>query len=352
MPTEWIDFKELRARVSIADVLAAYNVQLKVKGDRATGFCPLPGHAGKKKSPSFSVHLKRNLFNCFSCHAQGNCIDLVAYLEGLDPKDPANVRKAALILNRRFAPSAANSADEPEPPVASPNTESKSPPPAIPTEIPPLQVVVNAPLDFQLRNLDAKHAYLSSRGLTEPTIATFGLGFCSRGLLADRIAIPIYDRSGRLIGYAGRVVDDQNIGEENPKYRFPGERVHGGVKHEFHKADVLYNAFRVGKSLSDLVIVEGFMSVFWLHQLGYGHVVALMGSSCSRAQAQLATELVERNGRIWLLSDGDDGGQLCGLSALPLLARHRFTRWIELDKGRQPTDCTADELAQLIGRPR
>src|SRR4051794_31017847 len=98
MPTTWVDFKELRARARIADVLSAYQVELKVKGERATGFCPLPGHQGERKSSSFSVHLTKNLFNCFSCKRGGNAIDLVVLLEGLDPSSPMDVRKAALKL--------------------------------------------------------------------------------------------------------------------------------------------------------------------------------------------------------------------------------------------------------------
>ena len=96
----WIDFKELRERVRIADVLRQHNVQLKVRGETATGLCPLPTHPartdGKKRSPSFSVHLGKGIFHCFGCGAKGNCLDLGARLLGLDPTDPAQFRRAAL----------------------------------------------------------------------------------------------------------------------------------------------------------------------------------------------------------------------------------------------------------------
>ena len=45
--SKWIDFKELRQRVRIADVLRQYNVQLKVRGEKATGLCPLPTHPAR-----------------------------------------------------------------------------------------------------------------------------------------------------------------------------------------------------------------------------------------------------------------------------------------------------------------
>ena len=79
-----------------------------------------------------------------------------------------------------------------------------------------MPTVVNAPLDFALKNLDPDHPYLSGRGFTPETIARFGLGYCSRGLMKDRIAIQLHNGEGKLIGYSGRVVDDAAITEENP----------------------------------------------------------------------------------------------------------------------------------------
>src|SRR5205085_10319970 len=102
----WISFKELREKVRIADVLRQHNVQLKVRGDKATGLCPLPTHPtrsdGKKRSPSFSVHLGKGIWHCFGCGAQGNVLDLGARLQGLDPDDPVQFRKAALKMAETF----------------------------------------------------------------------------------------------------------------------------------------------------------------------------------------------------------------------------------------------------------
>src|SRR5947209_7887982 len=101
----WINFKELRDRVNFSDVLASCNVKVKVKGDQAHGFCPLPTHPkheGKRRSPSFSVNLKRGIWQCFSCRASGNVIDLVCRLQGMDPNQPGDIRKAAVLLNEKF----------------------------------------------------------------------------------------------------------------------------------------------------------------------------------------------------------------------------------------------------------
>src|ERR1039458_7636107 len=102
------------------------------------------------------------------------------------------------------------------------------------------------------------------RGFTPETNERFDLGFCSRGMLKDRVAIPLQDAAGRLIGYAGRVVDDSTITEDNPRYRFPGERNRDGKIFEFRKTLFLYNGYRIKAPVDDLVVVEGFTGVWCL----------------------------------------------------------------------------------------
>jgi DNA primase len=338
MATQWIDYRQLREALRFTDVLALYNVQLKVKGDRASGFCPLPGHNGKRRSPSFSVHLRRGIFQCFGCQAKGNLLDFAALMERVDPRDAGAFRQVMLKLQDRLGGPAS-------PPPAG---EAWKPPPQTKPALPPddtRERIINAPIGFELKHLDPTHPYLASRGFTPDAIAHFGLGYCVRGLMAGRIAIPIHDATGTLVGYAGRVVDDSRISDECPKYLFPGEREHDGKIYAFRKSLLLYNAHRVGKGLEQIVVVEGFASVWWLTQLGVPHVVALMGASCSTEQATLITKLVSPAGNVVIVSDGDDGGERCAQSALFEIARHRLCRWARLESGVQPTDL--DEIAFL-----
>lgn len=72
----------------------------------------------------------------------------------------------------------------------------KSPAPTKPKKVEPPEdalAVVNAPMDFELKGLDQAHPYLRSRGFTPETIAHFGLGYCSRGSLKGRVAIPLQE---------------------------------------------------------------------------------------------------------------------------------------------------------------
>jgi DNA primase len=330
----WIDFKELRSRLSFEQVLHRYNVEVKRKGDQHHGYCPLPGHVGKRNSVSFSANLERGIFQCFGCGAKGNILDFAALMEKSDPKDGEALRKIALELQKHFFGV--------EPPLEAPK---KKPEPK--RDAP---VVINAQLDFELKGLDAAHPYLAGRGFKLETVVHFGLGFCTRGMLKDRIAIPLHDAEGKLVGYAGRVVDDRAITEDNPRYRLPGARERDGKIFEFRKTLFLYNGFRFKDALDDLVVVESFTSVWWLTQNQIPHLVATMGADCSDEQAKLIASLVKPDGRVWIASDGDSAGERLAISILTKVSPHRFIRWVKCDKGKQPTDLSSEQLKLCLTR--
>jgi DNA primase len=327
----WVNFKELRARLKFEDVLTHFRVEVRRKGEQHQGFCPLPGHKGKGNSPSFSANLERGIFHCFGCGAKGNVLEFAALMRGSDPKDGDALRIAAVELQTRFFPEGASRA---HPVAESPAKPALSLPPASPA-------LINPPLDFELKGLDAGHEYLLGRGFARSTLAHFGVGFCSRGLLKDRVAIPLHDSVGNLVGYAGRMVDDALITDENPRYRFPSGRDRGGARIEFRKSLFLYNGHRIAAPVDDLVVVEGFPSVWWLHEHGCPPTVALMGSECSDEQADLIVAAVKPSGRLWLMPDGDKAGERLAQEFLALLSPHRFVRWVKLGDGRQPTDLPA-----------
>lgn len=337
--SNWIDFKALRAALDFERVLEHYGVMVKRKGKQHHGYCPLPNHNGKKNSPSFSANLERGIFQCFGCGAKGNVLEFAALMEKTDPQDGAALREVAIKLQQRFCPELGNAPTEPKRGIASKPEPTPKPEPK--EELP---TVVNAPLSFELQGLDAKHPYLLGRGFTPEAIERFGLGFCSRGMLKDRVAIPLRDATGMLIGYAGRVVDDKLITEDNPRYRFPGDRERGGKVFEFRKTLFLYNGYRIKGPVDDLAVVEGFTSVWWLEQNGLSSVVATMGSDCSERQAELIVSLVKPDGRVWFASDGDPAGERHAQTLLKLISPHRFIRWVKMEEGKQPTDLSAQEL--------
>jgi len=332
MATAWIDFKELREKLRFSEVLERYKVRLNVKGDRANGFCPLPTHQGQRRSPSFSANLERGIWQCFGCHAKGNVLDFCCRMEGFDPSDPQQLRQGALKIRDVFRTE------------GEAKFENREPKPAVPSK----KVVVNAPIDFELRTLDPNHPYLKERGFTDETIRHFGLGYCNRGMLKGRVAIPLHNPQGQLVGYAGRLTKDAEISEEHPKYRFPGNREKDGVTLEFHKSLLLYNAHRITEAVDHLFVVEGFPATWWLWQAEYRNVVALMGSSCSKEQGELIVGLVKHDGKVWLMPDGNEAGVRCAMNLVEHVAPHRFVRWVRLGENEQPTDILPDEFLTLF----
>ncbi len=206
----WVDFKALRKSLSFEAVLKHYGVVIKRKqGNRHVGFCPLPNHQGKRKSPSFSAKLDIGVFQCFGCKARGHILTFATLMEGLDPENPQDLRTTSLKLQEIFGAPSGN----PAKPIPSHAKGSGAP---------DKPVLVNPSLDFELKDLDMEHPYLRDRGFQSDTIREFGLGYCNRGLMKGRVVIPLHDPSGVLIGYGGRIVDDAAIGPECPKYLLPG----------------------------------------------------------------------------------------------------------------------------------
>jgi DNA primase len=316
MATTWVSFKQIKADVAIERVLLRYGVRLRRIGGELRGPCPLPTHTSRRSRDSFSVSVSRNVLSCRSqsCMAArggnpgGNILDLVALIEG------CSVRDAALRLQdwsgsmpvRRELP-----AEDTSRPASS-----------------------NAPLHFALQHIDWHHPYLAKRSLAAETIRTFGVGFYGgRGFLRGRIVIPIHDERGELVAYAGRAIDAQE-----PKYRFP---------RGFRKSLVLFNMHRVLKTgARTAIVVEGFFDALAVHQAGYPAVVALMGSTLSRPQADLLTTHLDR---VLLMLDGDDAGQGGAAAITSGLAGRVDVVRILLNEGTQPDQLTPVVIGRLLG---
>src|SRR6185436_19067282 len=139
MATQWVDFKALRQSLSFEAVLRHYKVEPKIRGKQHHGFCPLPKHGGKRKSPSFNVEVEKGIFHCFGCGAKGNVLEFAVLMDGGNPRNGADVRKTALALQERFGTQAkaqpAKRVKEKDAQLKLPNTGT---------------VLVNARLDFEL----------------------------------------------------------------------------------------------------------------------------------------------------------------------------------------------------------
>jgi DNA primase len=326
--TRWIDFTELKHRVSIRDVLTRYGYLARLsekKPGKLAGACPI--HGGKN-STSFQVDTEKNIFNCFSQCGGGNILDLVMKIEKCGIREAGE--KIADWFELQFERKKKSPGGEPTRP-----THDTSELAASHSQMRVDALRVNPPLERPLRDLNPDHPYLASRGLTIPTIKTFGIGYCSRGLMRGRIAIPIHDDQGVLVAYAGRAVKE-DLAESTGKYRLP---------EGFKKSFVLFNLHRA-KEFADrgLVVVEGFFDCFNV-QAGFPNVVALMGSTLSDHQEQL---LLAHTDRLALMFDGDDAGNKCLREFYGRLRQRIYLREIHLDAGEQPDRLTEQRIRKLL----
>jgi DNA primase len=331
--TTWIDYKALKQRVKIHDVLGHYGVleNLKQKGDNLVGPCPI--HKGTNAT-QFHVALAKNNFNCFGdCHGGGNVIDFVAKMEGLD------IRQAALKLQEWFG-AGEGVQQNGNPRDHGPATEeiaARSRAPQLAEEKP--EERPNPPLSFALKNLDPEHPYLSHRGFRNETMEAFGVGYCAKGLMKGRIAIPIHNADGELVAYAGRWPGDPPDGEG--KYKLPAG---------FHKALVVFHLHRVRElaQTHGLILVEGFFDCIWLWQAGIHNAVALMGSSLSPEQEKLIVEAVGPRGTVTLMFDEDAAGWTCREDVLSRLVPQVYVKVVSLgEEGTQPDNLTEKDLQKL-----
>lgn len=318
MPTEWVDFKSIKAKVSMETVLSHYDVRLRrVGADEFRGKCPLPTHSSARSNDSFSVSFTRNVWSCqsASCIAArsgrvgGNVFDFVAEMER------CSIRQAALRLQ--------HSLTENQMPLAT--STNKEPTPYTPE---------NRPLSFTLCNIDHQHPYVVSRGLSDQTSRYFGVGhYDGNGFLHGRVVIPIHNEQGELVAYAGRAID-----QTEPKYRLPAG---------FRKSQVLFNLHRAIRSGDrTLILVEGFFDTFKIHQAGHHNVAALMGSKLSDRQADLIGTYFDH---VVLMLDADEAGKAATAAAATALSPIIAVQIVELASGSQPDQLASEEINQLLG---
>lgn len=230
---------------------------------QAIGALRAPRHpAGEGRGPVRALPLLRgrdlvqsdpakNCFHCFSCKAGGNMLDLVALREecsvreaalkvaewfGVETERPPKGGQAGKRLAAKRDASPRQPSDTAAPPEAehaatgedgaeagadTPSPEADPPilaPASVPQAADP-SLQPNRPLTFELK-LDPEHPWLAEVGLLPETVAEFGLGFCSKGMMAGRICFPIRNAGGELVGYAGRWPGN-DLPEGQPLWRYP-----------------------------------------------------------------------------------------------------------------------------------
>lgn len=346
-----IDFDDLKARADFAAVLLHYRINLVGSGEQAKVLCPF--HDDER--PSCSVNLAKRLWHCFRGCGAGNVLDFVHRMETRDGAS-VSLRQAAERLaaicglgdgDRRAAP-------RPREPRRGSTTKETALLPFDGGNVAPggperartapgsgTGPACNKPLGFRL-TLDPAHPYLAARGVAPELAERFGLGFCGKGSMAGRVAIPIEDARGELVAYAGRWAGDEAdlpAGEE--KYKLPKG---------FRKNLELFNLHRI-RPYIHLVVVEGYFGAVRLHGLRIA-AAALMGSSIAEEQVALLRGHCPNLRHVTVLTDGDDAGRKAAVAVAHSLSRHWWTFTALLPEGTQPDTAAEHDLLAALRRER
>lgn len=325
---------EVKSRIDIVDLVSEAGVKLRKTGRNYTGFCPFHDN---KNTPAFVVWPETGTWRCFGqCNEGGDIFKFVMKKDGWDFKEAL----------QRLAQRAGVELQEYTPQQEAQKELYDS-----------LRALLEEAVLYyrnHLLNTPEVLGYLrESRGLTDATIETFGLGYAppgwdnalthfsgrgfsqqelfDAGLLSERdsggyydrfrhrIMIPIRDERGRMAGFGARVVDPEDL----PKFLNSPETP------IFSKGRLLYGLDRARKPIraaDQAVIVEGYLDVIAVHQAGYENVVSPMGTALTEDQFRLLKRFTRK---IVLALDPDTAGQKAILRGLDA-ARQAMDREGEL----------------------
>ena len=354
MPVQgFIDFELTKETLDFTTVLSHYDITATGTGDQLKIRCPF--HS-PDNTPSCGVNVAKKAFHCFSCHSKGNILEFVARMEALDPENMRDLKQAAeLALTdimgldpndfRKGAQSSKIGSGATKRPAKTTDAAKQSKQRSEPHTAPHSPSGEsnsgrsNPVLEINL-TLDPEHTFFEEHGISTETVEAFDLGFCNRGMMKGRIAIPIHNERGELVAYAGRWADTE-IPEDTERYKLPKN---------FYKSLVLFNLHRAQElGGRHLVLVEGFWSAMRLHLLGIP-CVASFGSSVSSDQATLIKDAGFRF--VTVIFDGDAGGQAGIEQALPVLGRVVYVRAVELADGVKPDTMPESDLVTFRPSPK
>ena len=234
----FVDFAELKTRVSIEQAVQMLGLTLTLHGSQYRGACPVCKAGGDR---ALIVTPAKGLFYCFAKKTGGDVIALTAHIRGIGVKD------AAEELNRAFGTVQNGTSTVSKSRATAPQAPEARKQPAFDPEA-------------YASRLDASHASLAPLGLSAETLTHWKAGYSNSGTNRGRLAIALHDRDGNTIGFAGRA-----IGDEQPQLIIPN----GINPHE-----IIFGAERVEQGT--LYLVRDVLDVLRAHESGVHNVVCFL----------------------------------------------------------------------------
>ena len=347
IPQNFID--DLLSRTDVVALIDTY-VPLKKAGREFQACCPFHN----EKTPSFTVSPNKQFYHCFGCGAHGTALSFLMEYQRLEFREAVEelARQAGVDVPEEFG-------------GESDGGERR--------EL--FDVMDKAQKYFRDGLRKHPHAvdYLKGRGLNREAVNQFGIGFAqdgwsglvdalkkegvsekqaiAAGLAArregqagaydrfrNRITFPIRDSRGRLIGFGGRtIVDDDAKYLNSPETQL------------FQKGRHLYGLYELRQAVRDIqriMVVEGYMDVVALAQNGVPYSVATLGTATTEEHLNTLARMTPE---ILFCFDGDRAGRSAAWRAveraLPVLKDGCELRFMFLPQGEDP-----DSLIRAEGR--
>jgi DNA primase len=331
IPQNFID--DLLSRADIVEVVGRH-VDLKKAGINHKGLCPFHG----EKSPSFIVSPSRQTYHCFGCGVHGNALRFLMEHTGAGFVDAIHDLAQQVGMT---VPEDTSTPEERERAQAAKQRQATL-----------TDVLAKAAEHYkqQLKESQRAIAYLKGRGLSGQIAARFGLGYAPDGWRSLASAFPRYDdplleESGLVISHeadSGNEADRKRYDRFRDRVMFPIRSVQGEVigfggrvldKGEpkylnspetpvFSKGRELYGLFEARAALRQkgyVLVVEGYMDVVALAQLGFPNAVATLGTACTAEHVQKLFRFTES---VIFSFDGDAAGRRAAGRALEAALPH------------------------------
>lgn len=315
----------------IVDVVSDF-VSLKRRGANFIACCPFHN----EKTPSFYVSPAKGIYKCFGCGKSGTAVGFVMEHENM------TYVEALKYLARKYGIEVKEKEETPEEIAARQRSES-------------LLLVLDYTEQFFQKSLDTPegksigYAYFRSRGLEDATIRKYGLGWAPKagnalatealakgykeefltttgvcikrhdGSLCDkfydRVIFPIHSVSGRVLGFGGRTL------RSDYKTANIGKYVNSPQSEVYDKSSTLYGIYFAKSEIvrqNKCYLVEGYLDVLSMHQLGITNVVASSGTSLTIPQIRLIKKFTDN---VTVMYDGDSAGIHAALRGIDLILK-------------------------------
>jgi len=357
IPKEEID--QVVQATDLVALISGY-AALKPSGKNFLGLCPF--HS--EKTPSFVVSPDRGNYHCFGCGVHGNAVGFLMDIEHFHFTEAVEflADRAGIRLTR-------SGGERPEKAGLD------------------LRGCLTLAQEFYLKNLAQASPqsrialYIKERALSPELCQRFLLGWAPEGWtplsdhltgkkvpleiqeaaglvkpgdkggvydrLRGRLIFPIRDVTGRCLGFAGRLIanDDPKSGA---KYLNPPET------ELYKKSSVFYGVFeakdRIRKT-GRAMLVEGYLDVIRLHEKGFDHAIAACGTAVNLEHIKALKRLGVKE--LELVFDGDLAGRVAALKAARIFVENDLdSKVVMLPEGLDPDDFfkkyTAANFSELV----